>query len=236
MAVNKIADAKADKEHWLSVRREYLSSSEVFSWRGVFDKETDWWPERREDVLAYKRGEREKLFDPESETSVWHGTYDEPNILHKFAHAAGFIGETENGFYVNDRWPALGASIDGWGTPGAPDTPFFPEACQDRRRIVKVREAIAEHGGEFLVEIKKSTSTKWQTKVPDYYQTQVQTQLAILECPLAIIVAETFCRGKKEKWRTYWDMQPYIIRPKAHWLGVMDRLNEEACREIRGVL
>jgi len=229
VTVSKLADAKEDFDHWLEVRRGYLSSSEVFTWREEFTKETDWWEDRRDDVIFVKQG-GEKVFGDEPTTSMWHGSFDEENIMRKFGHAAGCSVLPENGFYVNDRWPMLGASIDGWGYPHSLQTgvEIYPEASHDRSLFPFLNNVIYEEDSDFLLEIKKSTSVKWQKKCPDYYWTQVQTQLAIVEAPYAIITAECIKRGDTQKWRQYWDQRAYVIRPEPSWLKVMDQLNQEA--------
>jgi len=233
MTVTKLADAKEDFDHWLEIRRGYLSSSEIFTWREEFTRETDWWEDRREDVIFVKNG-GEKEFDSETVTSMLHGSHDEENIMRKFGVAAGCMVNPENGFYVNDCWPMLGASIDGWGSVDYGLEPV-PEYSHDRALFPYIHEVINEHGGDFLLEIKKSTSTKWQTKCPDYYWTQVQTQLAILEAPLAIITAECIHKGDKQKWRMYWDQRAYVIEPDPSWPEEMDKMNAEALDAFGGV-
>jgi len=231
MAVTKIADAKADFDHWKNARLNYLSSSEVFTWREQFTKETDWWEDRRQDVINGKLGV-EKVFDDETRCSVEHGSYDEENIMRKFGFAADCEVEPENGLYNNDRWPMLAASIDGWGRPHPadllPGADIHPELSQDPALFPSIHQHIMDEGHDFLLEIKKSTSVKWQKKCPDYYWTQVQTQLAILEAPYAIICAECVHKGVEQKWRLYWDLRAYIIYPEPAWQGVMDQLNKEA--------
>lgn len=231
MAVTKIADAKEDFDHWLETRTKFLSSSDVFTWREVFTKETDWWEDRRQDVIDVKMG-IEKEFDDETVTSMLHGTYDEEHIMRKFGSMVDCEVEPENGLYTNDKWPMLSASIDGFGRPHAPELDpgkdLQPELCQDGALAQKIHDIIMAEGSDFILEIKKSTSVKWQTKCPDYYWTQVQTQLAILEAPYAIITAECIHKGRTQKWRMYWDQRAYVIRPEPSWLKVMDQLNQEA--------
>ena len=223
MAVTKIADAKADKDHWLEARKSYLTSSEMFTWRGVMTKSTaGWWMDRPDSVLEGKRG-KEKTFDKESETSILHGTRDEESIQEKFGWAVGCEVKPENGLYTNDRFPGVAASIDGFGRPGAEDPPMFPEASQDRTLIPYLRDYIDVSGCMFITEIKKSTSTKWQTQVPEYYIPQVKTQLSILEMSYAIIIADTIKRGDTQKWRWYWDMRAYIIEYDPEWDAVLER-------------
>ena len=231
MAVHKIADAKEDFDHWKETRLGYLSSSEVFTWRGKLTKETDWWEDTRDDVLFVKRG-GEKVFDDESTTSMWHGSFDEENILRKFGAAAGCVVAPQNGLYINDRWPCLAASIACIGYPGLGLEPI-PEASQDRSLFPYIHTQIHEWAEPFIIEAKKSTSTKWQKKCPDYYWTQCQTQMAILELPRNIIVAECIKKGDTQKWRQYWDMRAYVIEPDPSWEGEMDKMNEEAFALIR---
>jgi hypothetical protein len=232
MAVKQLADAKENFDEWLEMRKGYLSSSEVFSWIG---DTPDWWSDGRSDVLAGKEGV-EKIFEPETMTSIVHGTFDETNIQRKFGHAVGCDVSPHNGFFVNDKWPAIGASIDGFGRPWdynlfhEPDTPepeVHPEFSQDRTLFPYLRDYIDTTGDEFITEVKKSTSVKWKKEVPEYYICQVQTQLAVLEIDFAIIMAETIHRGETQKWRQFWDMRAYVIERDPKWERQMSKMNDE---------
>ena len=231
MAVTKVADAKEDEEHWLEERMKYLSASDMFSWREIFTKETSWWPDRRADVIDKKMG-IETVFDEESIVSMSHGSYDEENIIRKFGHAADCEVEAHNGMYVNDRWPMLSCSVDAFGRPweanNLPGLDIHPELCQDPDQFQRLHDHIMEQDCDFILETKKSTSVKWQQKCPDYYVTQVQAQLAILEAPYAIIAAECIHKGDTQKWRLYWDFRCYLILPDPAWPAAMDQMNQEA--------
>ena len=232
MSITQLADAKEDFDHWLEIRKDYLSSSEVFTWLG---NTPSWWGDTRADVLAGKRGV-EKVFPRETETSIAHGSFDEENIMKKFGYAVGCDVQPHNGFFVNDKWPAIGASIDGFGQPW--DTDAFhdpslecpevhPEFSQDRTLFAYLRDYIDTTGDKFLLEIKKSTSVKWKREVPAYYVTQCQTQMAVLEIDYCIITAETIHRGEEQKWRNYWDMRAYVIERDPKWEKQMDKMNRE---------
>lgn len=228
MTVEKVADAKADKDHWLEARKSYLTSSEMFSWRGpeFMTKATaKWWSDDQESVLAGKRGV-EKEFDQESETSIWHGTYDEENILEKFGNIVGCCTKPDNGLYVNSRYPGVAASIDGYGKP-AKEAPLYPEACQDRTLVPYIRDFIDVSDCVFITEVKKSTSSKFQTEVPEYYVAQVKTQLCVLDLPYAIIMADTFKRGDAMKWRYYWDFKMYVIEYDPAFEDILKREGEK---------
>jgi hypothetical protein len=227
MTITKLGDAKSDFDAWLEVRKDYLSSSEIFTWIGNVP---DWWGDRREDVMAGKQGVQ-KVFDPETQTSIEHGSFDEENILRKFGHAVGCTVYPDNGFFVNDTWPGIGASIDGlgepasWGSNEAPEV--HPEFSQDRTLFPYLRTVIDDCGEDFITEVKKSTSTKWQSEVPEYYVCQVQTQLHVLEKPYAIIMAETIKRGATQKWRLFWDMRAYVIEYDPAWADDLTRMSDE---------
>ena len=240
MSITQLADAKEDFDHWLETRKDYLSSSEVFTWIGNCP---DWWGDRREDVMAGKQGVK-KEFDRETETSIAHGSFDEQNIQAKFGHAVGCDVQPHNGFFVNDRWPAIGASIDGFGRPWDFDArhepnlecpEVHPEFSQDRTLFPYLRDYIDETGTEFITEVKKSTSVKWKKEVPEYYVCQVQTQLAVLEMDYAIIMAETIHRGEEQKWRNFWDMRAYVIERDPKWERQMDKMNREFVQALKKI-
>jgi hypothetical protein len=233
MAFKQLADAKEDFEGWLALRKSYLSSSEVFSWIG---NTPTWWEDDRQSVLEGKmEGAPDKVFPRETQTSIVHGTFDEENIQKKFGHAVGCDVMPHNGFFVNDRWPGIGASIDGFGQPWdyedvgqSEDGPeIHADFSQDRTLFPYLRDYIDTTGDRFITEVKKSTSVKWKKEVPEYYITQVQTQLAVLEMDYAIIMAETVHRGEEQKWRNYWDMRAYVIERDVKWERQMDKMNRE---------
>ena len=168
----------------------------------------------------------EKTFDEETETTILHGQYDEQNIQRKFGHAVGCDVRSDNGFYVNSKFPGIGASIDGFGRPWdynyfhEPNTecpPVRAAFSQDRALFPQLRVDIDSRGDTFLTEIKKSLSVKWKTECPEYYITQVKTQLSVMEIDYAIIIAETVHKGRKQKWRQFWDMRAHIIERDPSW-------------------
>jgi hypothetical protein len=235
MSITKLGDAQADFDAWLEVRKGYLSSSEMYTWLG---DTFDWWGDTAEDILDAKRGGPGKVFDEETETTIAHGVYDETNVQEKFGYAVGCDVRSDNGFYVNDKFPGIGASIDGWGCPWDQSAGCFledeaamvpavhAELSQDRNLLPRLRETIDSRGTEFLTEIKKSLSVKWRMRVPEYYVPQVKTQLSVLEVDYAIIVAETVHTGK-QKWRKYWDLRAYVIERDPEWDEVLKREGEK---------
>ena len=240
MTIRKLGDAQADYDAWKAVRRGYLSSSEIFSW---LDDTPAWWSDGPDEVLQGKVEGYEKEFDSETMTTILHGQYDEQNIQRKFGHAVGCDVQSDNGFYVNSKFPGIGASIDGWGRPwdydgvditldDAPEV--LADFSQDRELLPYLRTVIDEEGTRFLTEIKKSLSVKWRSEVPEYYVSQVKTQLAVLEVDYAIIVAETIHKGATQKWRQYWDLRGYVIRRDPAWDRVLVREGEKFLTALGG--
>lgn len=229
MTVTKIADAKADEEHWLEQRKGLLTSSEIHTWIGDV---ASWWGDRPEDVLAGKGGAR-KVFDAETETTIAHGTFDEENIIAKFGTAAGCQVMPSNGLFVNSRFPGIGASIDGLGKPD-PDAEPVPVFSQDRTLFPYLNDYINADGGTFLLECKKSLSVKWQREVPKYYEDQVRTQLSVLELDYGIIFAECVKKGDTQKWRQFWDFRAYIIERDDAWDEVLLQEGEKFLRALEG--
>jgi len=242
----KIADAKADFDHWKETRKSYLTSSEVFGWRGV--GVPDWYAEDTNEhtVLQGKQG-AEKTFDPPAETSIAHGSFDEENIQRKFGYAVGCLVQPDNGLYVNDRWSHIAASIDGFGLPWNGEAedgllldadecpPVHAEFSQDRTLFPYLRDYIDTTGTMFITEVKKSTSSKFQKEAPEYYVDQVKTQLAVLELDYAIIMAETVMRHPTQKWRQVWDMRAYVIERDAAWDRVLDVENEKFAEALDAI-
>jgi hypothetical protein len=222
MGIRKIADAKEDFDAWLEARKAYLTSSDFYTWIGKTPK---WWSDTRDDVIDVKLGRKEKKFPPEVEVSVEHGSFDEENIMRKFSAEIGADVDPCNALTINDRWPHLAASIDGF--VHRPTTEGVFKYAQDEEDMRSVREDLLDLLGDTpaVCEIKKSTSAGWsQGKVSEWYLPQVQGQLHILEMDYAVIVAETVLRMGH---RLFWNLTADIIERDPAFVKTMDRLNKE---------
>ncbi len=226
MGIEAIADAKKDFDHWLEARKPYLTSSDMFSWREIGIPE--WWSDTRDSIIDTKFGGGDKEFDYETYVSMTHGTFDEVNIMAKFGKASGAKVEPCNKLFVNDRWPSLAASIDGfvYAPKDDPDHYLF-QAPEMLDELIDNMVQVIKPDTAILCEIKKSTSVKWQIGVPDYYIPQLQTQMHILDLPAAVIVTETIKRGADQKWRLFWDMRAYLVLRNPVWESKLDQANKE---------
>jgi hypothetical protein len=226
MSITAIADAKEDFDHWLEARKPYLTSSDMFTWREIGIP--DWWGDTRQSIIEQKFEGADKEFGQEAYISMCHGTFDEVNIINKFGKAANAKTEACNKLFVNDRWPHLAASIDGfvYSPTGEPDYTLFQDS-EALDEVTDDMQVVMEKDEAILLEIKRSTSTKWQTQVPEYYIPQLQTQMHILDLPAAVIVADTIKRGVEQKWRLFWDMRAYLVLRNPAWASKLDQANEE---------
>lgn len=223
MATRIIADAKADRELWLDARRDYLTSSDFYTWLGDTPR---WWSDTAEDILKSKRSGAQKEFPPEVQVSVDHGSFDEEHIQRKFGVEIGARVEPVNTLQVNDRWPDLAASIDGY--VWAPHEEGAYQFAQDKvamRRVARKLKAVLPEGESAVNEVKKSTSAGWSKgKVSEWYLPQIQGQMHILEKDHCIIIAETVLR---QGHRMFWNLTAHHVQRDPAFVEVMDRLQEE---------
>jgi hypothetical protein len=198
----------------------------MFSWREIGIPE--WWSDTRDSIIDTKFGGADKEFDYETYVSMTHGTFDEVNIMMKFSKAVGARVESCNKLFVNDRWPHLAASIDGFVyAPGGDPDHYLFQAPEMLDELIDNMVQVIKPGTAILCEIKKSTSVKWQIGVPEYYIPQLQTQMHILDLPAAVIVTETIKRGADQKWRLFWDMRAYLVLRNPVWESKLDQANKE---------
>jgi hypothetical protein len=160
-----------------------------------------------------------------------HGSFDEENILRKFEQGIGMRCEPDNSMFVNDRWPHLAATVDGYIHPFdmVHDIHDVGEVnyCQDPEVFPTLHmDLLSRETG--ILEIKKSISVAWsRSEVPEYYIAQVQTQLHITGLEYAVICAECVFTDPKEKWRKFWDLRPTLINRDPAWANVLDKANVE---------
>ena len=229
MAVKIIADAKADRQGWLDARRDYLTSSDFYTWLGDTPK---WWSDTKDDIIKSKASGAQKEFPPEVQVSVDHGSFDEEHIQVKFGVEIGAEVEPVNTLAINDRWPHLAASIDGF--VGVPDLDIgtfqFSQDKAAMRRVAKKLKSVLGPGETAINEVKKSTSVGWSRgKVSDWYIPQIQGQLHILEKDHLVIIAETVLR---QGHRMFWNLTANYVQRDPQFESTMDQLNEEFAHAI----
>lgn len=221
--IKQIADAKTNRDAWLEARRGYLTSSDFYTWLGDTPK---WWSDTRHEIIRAKRDGSQKEFPPDVQVSVEHGSFDEEQVIRKFAYETGSECEAINSLTVNDRWPRLAASIDGLVHHCFPPDGKFCFS-QDTERMRNVANGL-EHfcqDGPVLLEIKKSTSAGWSNgKVSEWYIPQIQGQMHILDLERCVIVADTVLRRGP---RLFWNLVAIGVTRDPDFAAVLDKMNEE---------
>jgi len=234
MSIERVADA-ADREAWLEARKQYLTASSIYGWRGkdYALKKNAWYFEdnNRAAICAEKFGGLEKEFPERAKVAMAHGSFDEVNIIRKFEDGIGYKCEASNDMFVNDRWPHLAATVDGYlhtsTSVHAVNDVGETNYCQDPDVFPNLHLSIMGRDTG-LLEIKKSISVAWSRgEVPEYYLAQVQTQLHIADLEWAVICAECVYTCPKEKWRKFWDLRPTLIERDPNWRGVLGKCNVE---------
>lgn len=233
MTIERVGTAD-EREAWLEQRKQYLTASAVYGWRGkeLALKKNAWYfsDNNREAICAEKFEGFEKEFPPAAVVAMAHGSFDEENILRKFEENLGYKCEADNSMFTNSRWPHIAATVDGYVHTDF-DVHDVHDCginfCQDTEAFPALRARVAGRGTGIL-EIKKSISVAWaKGEVPEYYIAQVQTQLHVTGLKWAIICAECVCPHPTEKWRKFWDLRPTLIKPDPAWAIALDQANEE---------
>ena len=233
MSIERVGTAD-NREEWLEQRKGYLTASAVYGWRGpdFALKKNAWYfgDNNREAILAEKLEGVEKEFPARARVAMAHGSFDEENIIRKFEEGIGFRCEGDNSMFVNDRWPHIAATVDGYIHPFDPVHDHQGPGvnfCQDPEVFPALHlDLLKRETG--ILEIKKSISVAWsRSEVPEYYLAQVQTQLHVTGLAYAVICAECVATDPKEKWRKFWDLRPTLIERDPKWANVLDKCNAE---------
>ena len=229
MSIERLGSAD-NRAEWLERRKGFLGASEIFTWREV--DHPKWWGDKRESIIAEKFAGVEKVFDKKTMVSINHGAFSEEDIARKFEDAIQLKVETANDQFINSQWPCIAATTDGYVHADEALTDMCgPHYCQDPRVFPRLRSALLDAGGTGVLELKRSVSTAWQKYVPDYYISQVQTQLHVLDLEWGVICADTIMR---DGYRQYWDLRPYFIQRDPVWAGYLDQCNKEFLCHIEG--
>lgn len=227
-----------DREAWLELRKKYITASAITGWIGpsALPKKYAWFFEdnTRESILAEKFEGVEKEFSHNAIVSMAHGAKDEENIIAKVGEMLACPVEADNSMFVNERWPHLAVTVDGF-IGYDPTTEPEVQYCQDPEMVEKCLRGLSrlEEGDMVPLEIKKSVSVGWSRgEVPPYYVNQLRTQLAVLDIEFGVICAETLYKHPVDKWRLFWNLTPFVVEQDPAWLDTLDRVNEEFATEL----
>ena len=226
-----IVICKAHTPQWHAERRRRVTGSDIASWVGIAP---DYW-DSKEDLLLQKLGGHEKEFDDKTQRRMAHGVEREANALEMTGLVLGYPTARYSYLVTHERWPYLAATLDGLLFPWVGVEPNLTLTSQ-KELALEVRSLIQDAGEPVLTEIKVSDSGHrykekrgdnagkypWRDFAPDYHLAQVQTGLWMMDLEHGILSG---CLGGD-------DIIPWYIHRSDTWADVLDRVNEEAGKEL----
>ena len=100
-----------DTDHrWLTERRKLITASDIAVFTGTAPK---FWSDTREELIARKLEGRDKEFDDKAKRRTAHGRLREATHLSMLGRLLGFPVVPFHWLVSNDRWPLVGATLDG---------------------------------------------------------------------------------------------------------------------------
>jgi hypothetical protein len=211
----------SDRELWLRERRKKITASDMLVFLG---QQPDWYSTNKEELLAQKIDGTEPQFDHKAKVRMKHGRMDEANNLRKAGALLGYPVAEYHQFIGNDRWPYLGATLDGLLFPSMRVDADL-ELTMQTDRVLETIADIHHMREPLLVEMKQTEAHRygkngkpWIDYVPSYYIPQVQTQLWLADVERLVLVG---CLGAA-------DMTAWLIERDPEWEGILDAANKEA--------
>ncbi len=219
---------------WLEERRKRVTASDMLCF---LDMQPAWWSSNWDEILKHKLAGTQREMDLEGTVNVTHGRETEALNLRLAGQLLGFAVVPHKFLYVNDRWPHLGATLDGLLYPSrgvGPDLDLTTHVGLTAQLVERL-EAIpghrplmlesknGRHPDPYGSKRKKGEPYTWSEAPPDYHRPQVQTGLWIAGFDRGIISARLGGR----------DMACHLIEREPGWAEVLDEANEKAGRVLR---
>ena len=223
---------------WLEERRKRVTASDMLCFLGM---EPPWWSGSWDEILHHKIANTQKTMDLEGTVNVTHGRMTEALNVELTGQLLGFPVVRHNFMYVNDRWPHLGATLDGLLFPvsgAGPDldltthtglTAELVEALEGLGGAVTTNKGImlesknARHPDPYGSKRKKGEVFTWAASPPEYHLPQLQTGMWVAGFRYAVIAARLGGR----------DMAAHLVVRDPEWEGVLDEANARAGEILR---
>jgi hypothetical protein len=219
---------------WKEERRHLVTASEIMCFLGL---EPDWWGGSWDEILALKVSGKDKVFTGEALTNVTHGRKTEALNLELTGELLGFAVTRHNALYVNDRWPHLGATLDGllWPLRGlgpnldlSTQHGLVAETYEALSRLdgpVMVESKNARHPDPFGGKVKKGQKVGWFSSYPEYHIPQIQAGMHIADFEWCVLCARLGGR----------DLAPHLIKRDPEWADRLDSAEHVAAVALEAV-
>jgi len=182
---------------WQDERRKRITASEINLFMGTAPS---FYTDTREDLLVRKLEGIEKAFNEKAMRRIQHGREREANHLRMLGLLLGMPVVPFHWLVSNDRWPHLGATLDGLLFP---DLHWEPDLSltSNKMHTLEVIETLRGLRGPVLVELKNTDGghrykekggihaglRPWIDFIPDYHLEQVQTGLHLADIEHGIL-------------------------------------------------
>ena len=184
MSVYKVICKDTDPE-WLDHRHKYLTASNAATLFGV-----NKWGGSYSDLVEEKAAPETP--PPLQDTAnMWHGREDEANNMRKFSKALGLRCKQTHVFLASTKC-RLAATLDGMIINKSPET--IPYISKDSDTwLPALKDRIELSPGVGILEMKQTEAwfrKDWDSSIPEYYLTQVQTQLYVSGVRWAVVACQ----------------------------------------------
>jgi len=222
----------SDDPQWLQERRKRITASEINLFMGTAPS---FYTDTRGDLLVRKLEGIEKQFDEKALRRIQHGREREANHLRMLGLMLGMPVVPYHWFISNDRWPSLGATLDGLVFPEMATPPDL-SLTSSKIRVLGMIEALESIKGPVLVELKNTDGghrykekggihaglKPWIDFSPDYHKEQVQTGLWLSDIEHGILAGSLGAD----------DLAVWHHERDEEWASTLDMVNRDAESEL----
>lgn len=237
----------SDQVRWKKERRKLFTASDMVTLLGI---QPDFFDTTLDEVVQEKVDGEDRIFAPDRLAAIEHGKVTEAANLEKCSKLFGIPVAPFHFLVKNERWPYLGATLDGIGVTRAlhmrnvnlarqHKSPTTKGRFETYTKVDEVRrglEALQRSGVETIIVEMKNTEAHmykkkdepraWIEDVPAYLLPQVQTQMAIMELDHCLLCAQLGAGN----------MTGYLVHRDPDWGRILDEANTEAFELLGGFL
>lgn len=156
----------------------------------VLGRPPKWFKKTREELLEEKRSGVPDSFEP-TRRMLWGSLCEKTNLRH-FCKLTGVRARSTNLLLQSTRCQHIGSTLDGvCRIPSQVSKKFLPYCGNQAHAIEFIAEAETRLGKAGLIEMKQTDYLgQWKYGVPDFYLTQVQTQLYVSDATWCLVVVK----------------------------------------------